>query len=384
MHCVLPVNGGVVLCGMATHENQHLYVAAHYDRANRSVRTIPFGIADRSVEWATYPDLHSVVLRTQARSPALATDLAIESKTLELTTRSAGAVVRDRRDRAGAKQLIIEAGTWKMRDETAATLNLKDNSFRVIAPPADSWNVMTPTEDGKPLLAGTIVSQAQLAGDVLAMAITKGSETELRLYRGPDPTALGVVPLHGNPKLFTLSHDGRKLAWLRSKREVALADTDRLPHVVEKFAHAALHGQFEADCDIAPFTLEIRIGGYQHEIGVRDGELWHRYSDRKNKRTVPSIYRAQPLPSGYDRTRFQVVTGLQESIYRLIFDRFRQLLLLNSTNDLLVVLLVRRDKIAAWTPAGGFWGSPDLIGGAPTPGADKAIAEAIRPDWRSP
>ncbi len=68
----------------------------------------------------------------------------------------------------------------------------------------------------------------------------------------------------------------------------------------------------------------------------------------------------------------------------MIFDRFGQLLLLNSTNDLIVVFLVRRDKIAAWTPAAGFWGSPDLIGGAPTPGADKAISLSIRPDWSSP
>lgn len=378
---VLPVNGGVVLCGTVPDGKLQCYVAAHYDRANRTVRTYYFGGVDTSAEWVTYPDLHCVaILRPKALHPIIAADLAYPDS--PATPRSSEAALRDRRDRAGPKHLIIETGTWKKRDDSRATLNLKDKSFRVIAPPADPWNVLTPTEDGKPLLAGAFIPPAQLAADVLAMAITKGNVTELRLYRGPDPTALGVVPVHGNPKLFTLSHDGRKLAWLRGKLEVALAETDRLPHVVEKFSHAALHGQFEVNCDVDTFRLEISVGGHQHEIELRDRELWHRYSARKNKRPVPSAYSRDQNPAGYDCTRFQVLARTPR--YRVIFDRFGQLLLLNSTNDLIVVFLVRRDKIAAWTPAAGFWGSPDLIGGAPTPGADKAISLSIRPDWSSP
>jgi len=41
------------------------------------------------------------------------------------------------------------------------------------------------------------------------------------------------------------------------------------------------------------------------------------------------------------------------------------------------MLLVRREQAAGWTPAGGFWGHPSLIGGASTPGADKRLAAAL-------
>ncbi len=382
--CILPVNGGVVLCGTAPDGAQRCHVAAHYDLTTRIVRTLYFGL-DALDDWATFPELHCVVTRRKLDSIA-AIDFAtpLDYTSFFDSTRSTEAMLRSWHSRAGPKPLVIETGTWKMRDELVSTLNLKDNSFRLIAPPAEPWTVLTPNEDGKPLLAGAMVSQAQLAGEVLAMAITKGHVTELRLYRGPDPTALGVVPLHGNPKLFPLSHDGRKLAWLRSKREVALAGTDRLPHVIEKFTHAALHGQFAADCEVGPFQLEIRVGSYQHRIGIGQEGLWHGFTNQKNARPTLRTPQSDALPSLYDSTRFQVLAGTPESTYRVIFDRFGQLLLLNSADDVLVVFLVRRDKIAAWTPAGGFWGSPDLIGGAPTPGADKAIALAIRPDWRSP
>ncbi len=418
VNAILPVTGGVVICGTMMLGNQyledvpaatsitmttgkmvaeasatipslesqsassHFHVAAHYDLTTRTLRLFVFDPCAGQAVWEAHPDLHCVVLRSGAGRCPLALDLSSAklSYPFEWTGRTRQARARTMNLAAGPKtvQILTDIATLK---KVEPFLNFVGNSLRIYAD--SQWELFEPTEDDKPLLAGAIVSAAQLAGTVLAMAITKGSETELRLYRGPDPTALGVVPLHGNPKLFTLSHDGSKLAWLRSKREVALAETDRLPHVVEKFAHAALHGQFEVECKAAPFLLEIRVGSYQHSIGIGIEGLWYGFSTKKNAQTG-RMPQSASLPNRYGSTRFQVIAGTEQSTYRVIFDRFGQLLLLNSTNDLLVAFLVRRDKIAAWTPAGGFWGSPDLIGGAPTPGADKAIALAIRPDWRSP
>ena len=259
---------------------------------------------------------------------------------------------------------------------------LKANSFQLVFPGVAQWAACEPAEDGKPLLAGAILHSAVVANDVLALAITKAKKTELRPYRYPHDTALGVVPLDRHSKLFALSPDGRRLAWMRGRVEVAVAETGRPTHVAAKFHHAGLHSRFGATCEDSPFQLDLEVGGFRHEFGVRYGEFWHRFTRRTDKPKDAGTTRSTgPLPSGYDGARFRILAGSPAQRYRVLLDRFGQILLHDAADGLLAVFLVRREKAATWTPEGGFWGHPDLIGGPPTPDADKGIALAIRPDW---
>ena len=86
----------------------------------------------------------------------------------------------------------------------------------------------------------------------------------------------------------------------------------------------------------------------------------------------------RPPYSGFDHNRFAVVCSADGELIRVIADRHGQVILVNRTDEILVIFLIRREKAAAWTPDGGFWGDPELIGGAPSPTSAGAIATAIR------
>ena len=417
---ILPVNGGVVICGtmlLRKNEPYHLsnetaitittsmvfdasatipvtdsgtaamyhHVAAHYDWVSRTVHVFDFGPFTQTPNWVAYPDLHSVVLLNGSEKCPIALDLSTSKRggLFEWTGRVGEARGRNGQGSAAPKnvQLIKDSITLKIDElflHHAKGILLLDQNWSSI-----QWEKFEPTEDGQPVLDGATIHRAQFANNVLAIAMTKGKQPELRLFRGPDPTALGVVPLDDRSKLFTLSPDGQKLAWMRDRRELVVAETSRLPHVLATARHAGLHNQLEIDCDAFQFQLRIGIGQFQHHFGVGSSDSFHILNfkpDPIKKMTGNSGHRTvnRKLPAGYDRNRFTVIGVTNGDAFRVIGDRHGQVILLNRLDELLVVFLIRREKAAAWTPEGGFWGDPELIGGPSSPTSAGAIATVIR------
>ncbi|MEO2092246.1 MAG: hypothetical protein ABGY75_22555, partial [Gemmataceae bacterium] len=307
---VLPVEGGVVVCGTMltggqvasvpagvavtvtstpitanpsddTAEFEPLgthHVADHYDFAGRTVRVFVVAPVQGVAGWEAHPDLHCVVLRGGSSLTA-GLDLAdrlvfvstafkstVSQRLVEATTRT--------RPVAGVRRLEVVTDLRTANRDTPF-LGLRGNSFMVSQPGVELWRWFEPTEDGKPLLGGTLINRAEAAGHVLALATHRQNRHEVRLYRGPDPVALGVIPLDGRQKEFTLSPDGERVAWTRGRLDVAVARTDRPTAVENTATHAALHSQLDVYCESRPFRLTIGVGHFRHEFWIEGGELKH-------------------------------------------------------------------------------------------------------------
>lgn len=80
---------------------------------------------------------------------------------------------------------------------------------------------------------------------------------------------------------------------------------------------------------------------------------------------------------GFDPARFIVWGENLDGRLRVVTDKFGQVILCDRANEPLAAFLIRREQAAAWSAEGGFWGDPQLIGGAPTPNAARGIAAVI-------
>lgn len=419
---LLPVEGGVVVCGTMltggqvatvpagvavtvtstpiagnpdddTAEFEPLgmhHVAAHYDFAGRTVRVFVVAPVRGVAGWEAHPDLHCVVLWAGWGDPPLAVDLANPNRRRPTgqTARAEEALRRKRPSVLGPKHVYLMSDVDGI-PSGEAVLSETATSFEVgwLDSSRQSWVPLEPREDGRPLLKEAKILGGQIADRVLALTFHKNDRNELRLYRGPDPVALGVIPLDGRHKEFTLSPGGERVAWTRGKLEVAVARTDR-PTVVENTAtHAALHGQLDVRCESRPFRLIIGVGHFTHEFWIEGGELKHQLV-RDDRRPAGNM-RHIPLPEGFDPARFTAhaedAAGGRFTAYadgadarlRVVTDKLGQVILYGRAGEPLTAFLIRRELAAAWSAEGGFWGDPQLIGGAPTPNSARGIATVI-------
>ncbi len=395
---VLPVTGGVVVCGVvpaAKEKNSadgpgaaddvtsstiaNVHVAVHYDRRACTVRAFDFGQATGVAEWVSLVELHCVLLRSGAHFANIALDLATDARCRPFppTGRTGEAVGRNRSLYIDVKRLEVTADLLSLPPKRPVLVSVRQSIQPQNPDQTQEWPPHKPLENGKPLLDGATVRAAQLAADVLAFETQKGNKHELRLFRGPDPVALGVIPLDEKAREFALSPHGRMIAWTRRNLQVAMAATANPANVLASVGHAALHGRFEVQCQTDPFRLTVLVGSFRHLFAV-DGSFTHSLA-RGDMARPARVKLDRSVPPGWDATRFTAVGGSDDGRFRVLADRFGQVLLLNRTHDLLAAFLIRREKVAAWTPAGGFWGDPALIGGAPTPNAAAALADAIQP-----
>lgn len=379
---VLPVVGGVVLCGTAavagcgvttvsvisnpvavggaTDVALPYHVAAHYDIRSRTVRAYVVGPATGPAEWDSYLGLNCVVLRAGAMGGPLAVDLAHMNRLrpTELTLKAEEAIRSPRHSAAAPYSLPVRTDLRSTNLDERYML-LRDNSFALSHLGKAEWPLFEPREDGKPLLGGALIRRVEFAGGVLALHIEKGIRHELRLFRGPDMTALGVIRLDGRRRLFRLSPDGKRVVWTRGKSDLAVAATDNSAGVVATAALAGLHGRGDVFIWQDSSGLTLSVGSHRHTFKADGNNFSHDHKLRAKSERVPGEGRA-------------VSQCLRSSD-----GRFGEVVLKDGGGTVVAMLLVRREQAAGWTPAGGFWGHPSLIGGASTPGADKRLATAL-------
>jgi hypothetical protein len=381
---VLGVSGGVVVCGHAAVGERTKLFAAHYDRVAREVTLHEFDPLSKGAQWESHPDLHCVVARrTQMgdQNPGCAVDLATGGRypggtRSALVARAQIAWSRPARTAPRPLPLAVRGPTisngWYGVDPcvfvAGATIEVRN-----IDPP---WPPFEPTREGRPLLAGATVEEAQLAGGVLAVVLLRGGERVLALFRGPGGDGLGEVA-HHRDEPFALSRDGGLLARRRWHREVVVSDAAAVgsPRVV--VAQAGLHNGLGVRLDAAPFRLTVRVGGFEHTFTVSDNRLSHALARGGGRADRPDRVPAGPLPCDYDPARFPRQGRAAAGNLRAAPDRLGQVVLYAASGATVAAFAVRRERAAAWAPGNVFWGDAALIGGPPTPAADRTIGTAI-------
>jgi hypothetical protein len=355
-----------------------LFVAAHYDRSGRRVTLHTLGPAFAGVRWSSYPDLNCVVVRSGSIDGKLA-GRALDLATLGQYPGPAGECLVSRAQHAWHRAAQGDSHPYPLRILSRWSAEnpprgdryvvLFENSVQV-----QGWSAFEPKRDGKPLLAGTTVHTAHLAGDVLALAVTRPGERKLALFRGPDGRVLGEVAHDHRNGPVGLSADGRLLARRRGQREVVVSETASASEVIAVTTMAGLHNDLYVWMEPRPVELFLQVGSFIHRFRVTaDARLEHTLLPVK-----PGLVRRRPArpPISYDPLRFPHKEAVEAGPWRAALDRHGQALLFSPVG-LVAAFVVRREQAAAWVPGGVFWGEPALIGGPPTPDADRKIGRAI-------
>jgi hypothetical protein len=357
-----------------------LFVAAHYDRSSRKVTLHTLGSACAGVRWSSYPELNCVVVRSGSIDGKLA-GRALDLATLGQYPGPGGECLVSRAQHAWDRAGQGDAHPYPLRILTRWSpgnpprgeryVALVDNAVQV-----QGWSEFEPRRDGKPLLAGTTTHTAHLAGDVLALAMTRPGERRLVLLGGPDGRVLGEVAHDHRTGPPGLSRDGRLLARRRGQREVVVAETASPSEAVAVATMAGLHNDLRVELFAAPFGLAMRVGAFRHVFRVLEGRLWHLLqSTGPLPAEAPRRLPTSP-PASYDPNRFPPKESVAAGPWRAALDRHGQALLF-SPAGLVAAFVVRREQAAAWSPDGVLWGEVALIGGPPTPDADRKIGRAI-------
>jgi hypothetical protein len=239
-----------------------------------------------------------------------------------------------------------------------------------------AWDSFEPQRDGKPLLGGTSIIRAVLAGPVLALALSRPGERLLVLFRGPDGAVLGECNLYPRGSPFALSADGRRLARRRAPREVVVQDTADFAAPPVVTALAGLHNGLEVSVEAHPFRLHIRVGGHVHTFTVTAGRLVHTRAASHHS-PLPAAHADRENTPRYDPARFTANCGVCAGGWTAVTDRLGQVVVYGRWPGPVAAFVVRRETAAAWAAGGAFWGDPALIGGPPTPDADRVIGKAL-------
>jgi hypothetical protein len=361
------------------------YVVAHYDRAARRVRLHVIGPAAGSPRWAAFPALHCVAVRPT--DPPYFQAYAFDLDNLE---RYSGPPNPVRASRARSAWEMMTTGGTPPYTLPVLTRTLPEPAGRApfavlvgntvhIRRTDPRWLPFEPQRDGKPMIAGTTFARLELAGEVLAGVLVNAGRRErtLVLFRGPDGAVIAELSHANREAPFKLSTDGTFLARRRGRWEVAVSRTADPGRPLTVAGPARLHTGLEISLTAHPFRLFIHVGGFGHIFSETDGRLGH-VLNRGLKTTRFRNQVVHDLPTRYDPARFPSWDATAEGGWWAVADRLGQVILYAGAGKQVASFLVRRERAAAWAPGGAFWGDPALIGGPPTPGADRIIGQAIR------
>jgi hypothetical protein len=364
------------------------WVVAYYDREVRRVTVYRLRAAIAGGRWSAFPDLNCVAVRVPegAGGYSAVVDLTAGA---EYPDYAITGVPSERRREAvrrsaqgGSPPFPLPVTTSDSPGNTpkdGGPYLLRRGDEITVRCPDLEWRPFAPQRDGKPLLAVRDIARAQLAGDVLALAVSRGPERSLVFFRGPGERGIGEVP-HPHPySPFALSPDGTRVARLHPSRAVSVHPTDGPNLSLAIASPAGLHNNLAIRLEGDPFRLYLRVGSFAHRLTVNAGELEHMaVSGSTNHPAWPPPLRPMVVPTGYDPARFPIGEAVAAGPWTAVLDRLGQVLIFAGRAPAPVAaVVVRRELVAVWAPPNLFWGSTALIGGPPTPGAARAIADAL-------
>jgi hypothetical protein len=409
------VAGGFVVCGRVGEG----LVVLHYDLSRRTCTLHSLGSATREAVWYYFRELHVVVARSAEMCVGL--DLATGECHPPLTPHpfkrevSTSGVLA-----AGASepQFSDKGGRDASRAARACRLSQQEappspfvsilSRERDTQPDArwvhldsltgrlscgglmPAWPSFTPLADGAPMLKGCRLMAARYRGGKLAVIAgrsTQPGSVAVHVFRGPE--GLPVFehrPLNHLPGGFALSADGRLLAHQTDTNRLAVHDLEQ-----PKRLSLTLKGRWHNNVavQLGGQWLLIQVGRFEHLVHWDGDELilenavapirtFFRTSLAGSSRhVVAGPVQPGDLPSliRHDPARFRMMA---RSRVLVVVDAYGQLAVFDLAGELICMLFAFRGEVAAWMPDGTRYGSASLMGGPPTPGALRKLAQALR------
>ncbi len=233
--------------------------------------------------------------------------------------------------------------------------------------------LLAPIVEGKPLFQNARLSNAVLAGGTLAVASNDGKPSNLWVLNVKDSA---VFHQQGNVNYLhavTLSPDGRWIATqLPAGRmvEVRALNGAAVERLGNGGYHTAVVFHLAADC------LRVRVGRYNHCFWLDRVPFAAGPVGPKDLGTNTIATRFERVPTAYDAKRFE--TPVEAGPWVACYDRWGQIVLMTLAGELVMHVCVCRGQWAVVLPDGTRCGSAALLGGAPTPDAERLIGEALR------
>ena len=230
-----------------------------------------------------------------------------------------------------------------------------------------------PTAEGKPILQDAVLSKAILAADTLAVVASEGKSSSLWVMNVNDGAVLHQQGNVWANHALTLSPDGRWLARQNTPgrnvevRAVNGGAVVRLP--TGGYHNNAVVFHLSAD------ALVVQVGRYQHRLWLNCVPFG---CDSRVDAELPlNVVASAPerSPTAYDSKRFEQL--VEAGPWVACYDRWGQVVLLNAVGNLVMHVCVCRGQWAVVLPDGTRCGSAALLGGAPTPDAERLIGEAL-------
>lgn len=378
VRAVVGVAGGYVLGVRSGQMIRHF----HYDLRKRTCAVLPLQFICGEWRWYYVASHHSIAVRL-LEPVCYAIDL--DTRDIFHSTGENGWDTRAGRAAEAASRLFepppaipIDFSGPALPHPSERALHYDPDSGTItIHGKHPKWQPFTPVSDGKPCLRGAHISQAQCAGNTLAFVSQNGG-MKLRVFAGPDGTPLGEFPTSAAKK-FLLSSDGRWLARQTSTNQLLVHEITRSPGP----ALVTVKGRSHQDLTVklGHRKLLVSIGKWKHLIRWDRGPLETFQGQGTPNVIVPesefieavTIDEANSLV--YDTTRFRSCVRGDVDV---IVDRFGQIIVLDHARNLVAMLFVFRNQVAAWLPDGTRYGPAAIIGGASTEGALEAIGKRLR------
>jgi hypothetical protein len=391
---VFGVPGGIVACGTLTSMRSGAMppvrsVVAHYDRRSRTVRLHDLGPVVVDGQWSVIPKWNCV----EIAQPGLGGGAIVDLSTNEICIYSQAVERRwpsrinplkdpDLDDRSEPpRELHVypvdDEGPWRVPSllRVANGLVMQLGHRHLLAKQGVETRVM-PVQDGKFLLNDAEVVRAVFARNTLALALKRAGELRLVAINVSENRILSEAKLTSAHD-FTLSTDGLKIACIRSSnRALAIHAVSDLGRPRAETRSAGLHDKVQVW--VRPNgSLQIAIGTHIHTFDAGVGVLDHQVLRGNPAAESDPAAQLLHLPTRYDWSRFPPLESAGGRHLAAIVDRFGQVVVYRRSGELAAIIVVCRERAAAWIPGGVFWGDPGLIGGPASPNAAAKIGAAL-------
>jgi hypothetical protein len=379
---LLPMRNGFALAASGGPSIRPGYYAAGYDFTTRVVKCFEFGEIESFGEFVSFPDKNCIAVRSRSnassqRVVAVADFVAREWIRRDFATPAPA--LNPRASRAAYSVLDL-ASTWQPQPASVVTVDIEGSpSLRntgdslTLTIPGGGQARLYPIAEGEPIFRNAPLNRAVLAADTLAVVSTDGKVWSLWVLNVANGAVLYQQSNVTHQHALTLSPDGRWVATqLPAGRMVEVRDLNGA--AVERLANGGYHSAVEfhlaADC------LVVRVGRSKHRFWLNRIPFVHEAGGDKESGQNDTVSEIGRLPTAYDTKRFE--TPVEAGPWVAAYDRWGQVVLMNAVGDLLMHVCVCRGQWAVVLPDGTRCGSAALLGGAPTPDAERLIGEALR------
>ena len=345
----------------------YVLIAARYDFASRVVKCVRLGPTPQHPEFLSLSDTGCVMARTRPYPSNNASEPFHFVADVPF-------------------QIVREGGNlWAMNaPANPAALNIleqpgfpslgKSPRGLTLAPTMGEPIDLVFLAEGKPVFENATLTKAVLAADTLAVVASEGKSSNLWVLNVKDSAVLHQQGNVTYNHALTLSPDGRWLARQNPAgrtvevRAVNGGSVERLPN---GGYHNAVAFLLSGEC------LVIRVGRYKHCFSLDQVPfVYESVAGNHTARGNEVAGDRAKLPTAHDPKRFG--TPFEAGPWVACYDHWGQVVLMTLAGAIVMHVCVCRGQWAVFLPDGTRCGSPALLGGAPTPDAERLIGEALR------